>query len=384
MPFPMRLPLFAVIVALALSVLTPSPLVHAQGVGQAEQAQDHRFRIVEVARGFDRPWSLAFLPDGRMLVTERGGNLRWINADGILMPRPISGVPDVVDNGQGGLLDVIPHPRFADNSLIYFSYAYGNLMGAHTAVARGRLDGGRLTDQEVLLEAGPLTRGGRHFGSRLAFGVDGHLYITIGDRGRRDESQSLASHNGTVVRLTEDGAVPTDNPFVGQTGTLPEVYSYGHRNAQGMAVQPGSGRIWLHEHGPRGGDEVNIVSAGVNYGWPIITYGEEYRGGSIGIGTSAEGMAQPVAYWTPSIAPSGMAFYEGSAFPAWQGDLFVGALVGQHLSRLDVEGQTVVGEEKLLEGLFARIRDVRTGPDGFLYLLTDASPGQLLRLEPAQ
>lgn len=380
MPAPVRT-LIAAAFGLVLLSATGAPAT-AQGIGDVEAAADHRFRIVEVTGGLDRPWSLAFLPDGRMLVTERGGDLRWIDTQGRLMPRPIAGVPAVADTGQGGLLDVVPHPEFGSNGWIYLSYAYGSLFGTHTAIARGRLAGDRLTDIDVLVEGEPTTMGGRHFGSRLAFGPDGHLYITIGDRGRRDEAQSLQSHNGTVLRLRDDGSVPADNPFVGRADALPEVYSYGHRNAQGIAVQPGSGLIWLHEHGPRGGDEVNIVAAGVNYGWPVITYGEEYRGGRIGIGTRAEGMAQPVSYWTPSIAPSGMAFYAGDAFPAWQGDLLVGALVGQHLARLDIDGQRVVGEEKLLDGLRARIRDVRVGPDGLIYLLTDAAPGSVLRLEP--
>ncbi len=372
---------WAIGLALALSLAVAAPAT-AQGVGDIEPADDHRFRIVEVADGLDRPWSLAFLPDGRMLVTERGGDMRVIDAQGRLAPDPVAGVPDVADTGQGGLLDVVPHPDFASNGWIYLSYAYGGLLGMHTAVARGRLASDRLETVTVLLQGEPTTMGGRHFGSRLVFGPDGHLYVTVGDRGRRDEAQSLRSHNGTVLRLTEDGTIPADNPFVGRSDALPEIYSYGHRNAQGMAVQPGSGLIWLHEHGPRGGDEVNIVSAGVNYGWPVITYGQEYRGGDIGVGTRAEGMAQPVAYWTPSIAPSGMAFYTGDAFPAWQGDLFVGALAGRHLARLEIDGQRIVGEETLLDGLGARIRDVRTGPDGLIYLLTDAAPGQVLRLEP--
>jgi glucose/arabinose dehydrogenase len=249
---------------------------------------------------------------------------------------------------------------------------------------RARLEDGALVDLEEIFQAQPGFSGGRHFGSRLAFDPDGYLFITVGERGQRDEAQSLESHNGTVVRLHDDGTIPEDNPFVGEAGARPEIFSYGHRNPQGMDIHPETGVPWLQEHGARGGDEVNIVEAGVNYGWPVITYGIDYSGAPIGEGTAKPGMAQPIHYWVPSIAPSGMTFYSGDAFPEWQGDLFVGALKFALITRLELDGDQVLAEERLLEDQLGRIRDVRTGPDGFLYLLTDEADGALYRLQPAE
>ena len=348
-------------------------------------SEEHTFRVVEVATGLDHPWGLAFLPDGRMLVTERPGRLRTVAA-GRLDPEPVAGVPRVRASGQGGLLDVALHPEFGENGWVYLSYAAGSWGRAGTEVARGRLRDHRLEEVEVLFRALPKSSGGRHFGSRLRFGPDGHLFISLGDRGDRYRAQDPGDHAGSIIRLRDDGIVPPDNPFVGVEGALPEVYTTGNRNVQGLAFDPETGTLWAHEHGPRGGDEVNVVRPGINYGWPIISYGREYGTGEpVGVGTRREGMAQPAHQWTPSIAPSGLTVYDGDRFPGWKGNLFVGALRFRLLARLVLDGERVVHEERLLEGRYGRIRDVRTGPDGLLYLLTDAPAphGALLRLEPA-
>jgi glucose/arabinose dehydrogenase len=339
------------------------------------------FRVVEVAGGLEHPWAMAFLPDGDLLITERPGRLRILR-DGVLDPTPVEGVPDVYASGQGGLLDVALDPDFASNRRIYLSYAAQGEGGAGTRVARARLGDGRLEDLEVIFE-GFMAGGGRHFGSRLGFDPEGYLFVTLGERGQDERAQELGVLAGKVVRLHPDGSVPEDNPFVGRDDAAPEVYSWGHRNPQGLAVHPETGRVWVEEHGPRGGDEINIVEAGVNYGWPVITYGRAYSGLPMGEGSEKEGMAQPLYYWVPSISPSGMAFYQSDAFPEWQGALFVGALSGQLLVRLELDGEQVVEEERLLDGVLGRIRDVRVGPDGYLYLLTDYADGALVRLEPA-
>ncbi|MEM7021373.1 MAG: PQQ-dependent sugar dehydrogenase [Pseudomonadota bacterium] len=350
-------------------------------LSSAVVADGASFRVVEVAGGLEHPWGMAFLPSGDVLITERPGRLRILR-NGVLDPTPITGLPEIQASGQGGLLDVALDPDFADNQLIYLSYAAFGDGGSGTHVARARLNGGALEDVEVIFE-GFMGSGGRHFGSRLVFDQDGYLYVTLGDRGDADRAQYLGDLAGKVVRLQPDGGVPQDNPFVGDGNAAPEVFSYGHRNPQGMTVHPETGAIWLVEHGPRGGDEVNVVKEGVNYGWPVITYGRAYSGFSIGEGTEKEGMAQPAHYWVPSISPSGMAFYEGDAFPEWQGDLFVGALSGDLLARLEINGEEVTGEERLIEYTLGRIRDVRIGPDGLIYLLNDQEEGALWRLEPA-
>jgi glucose/arabinose dehydrogenase len=339
------------------------------------------FEVVEVVGGLEHPWSVAFLPDGDLLITERAGRLRRVRG-GVLDPEPVAGVPEVYASGQGGLLDVVLDPDFADNRLIYLSYAARGAGGAGTRVARARLGAGGLEDLEVIFE-GLTTSGGRHFGSRLGFDPQGYLFVTLGERGESDHAQVLADLAGKVVRLHPDGRVPDDNPFLGRADAAPEVFSYGHRNPQGLAVHPGTGAVWIEEHGPRGGDEVNVVTAGTNYGWPVITHGRAYSGLPIGEGSEKADMAQPVHYWVPSISPSGMAFYQGEAFPQWQGDLFVGALSGELLARLELDGEQVTQEERLLEDVLGRIRDVRVGPDGYLYLLTDYGEGALWRLEPA-
>ena len=343
----------------------------------------HSFRIVTMAEGLNHPWGMAFLPGGAMLITERSGQLRLLKG-GVLDPRPIGGMPDVAESGQGGLFDVLPHPGFAQNRWLYVSYSARGDRGTNTRVTRFVFDEAshRLTDGKVVFDAEPKASGGRHFGGRMVFDRDGFLFITLGDRGDMDRAQKLDDHSGSVIRLRDDGSVPADNPFVGKAGARPEIYSYGHRNPQGMDLHPETGAVWTHEHGARGGDEINIVRKGANYGWPVITHGIDYDGSKIGIGKSAPGMEQPLYFWVPSIAPSGMAFYRGDKFPQWRNSLFVGALRGQLLARLELDGARVVREEQLLEDKVGRIRDVRTGPDGLVYLTTDDDPGKVLRLEP--
>lgn len=367
--------------ALIASVGCLSAAASAQTVVRSEAGP---VRVTEVARGLDTPWSLAFLPDGNMLVTERPGRLRVVTPDGKLSP-PIQNVPRVHATGQGGLLDVVVGPDFARDRLIWLSFAQPTQKGARTAVARARLDqaGASLQNVEIVFAQREDPDGRNHWGSRLVFDREGRLFVTLGDRqSYRDSAQDVGSHLGKIVRIAPDGSIPNDNPFVGKGGALPEIWSYGHRNVQGAALHPVSGKLWAHEHGPQGGDEVNIVRAGANYGWPVITYGKEYvTGFSIGEGTQRADVVAPVRYWIPSIAPSGMSFYTGDAFPKWKGNLFVGALRGQTLVRIELDGEKFVREERLLTELGSRIRDVRQGPDGKLYLL-DESAGRILRLDP--
>ncbi|ALP54497.1 glucose dehydrogenase [Candidatus Tenderia electrophaga] len=335
-----------------------------------------------VVSGLEHPWSMAFMPDGRILVTERPGRLRVIE-NGRLKPTPIKGLPEITAVGQGGLLDIILHPDYARNGWLYFSYVAAGDGGIGTEVARAKLEGMELQDVQVLFRMQPKSNGGRHFGSRLVIDKDNYLYISLGDRGERERAQQLDDHAGSIIRLHDDGRVPEDNPFVGRQDAKPEIYSYGHRNAQGLTLHPHTGAVWEHEHGPQGGDELNLIKKGVNYGWPVITYGVNYvTGTKIGEGTHKQGMEQPLYYWDPSIAPSGMDFYSGDKFPKWQGDLFIGALKFELLVRLPLDGRKVLKEERLLKGTLGRIRDVQTGPDGYLYLLTDADDGKLVRLTP--
>lgn len=353
------------------------------------RSERETFRVKVVTAGLENPWGLAFLPDGRMLVSERPGRLRVVAADGRLDPRPVAGVPAVAARGQGGLLDVALHPAFVDNGWVYLSYAGAGEGGVSTEVARGRwvsdAAGNRLEDLQVIYRQAPRSSGSQHFGSRLVFGRDGLLYISQGDRGEMARAQRLDDLAGKLVRVHDDGRIPADNPWQSVAGARPEIFSVGHRNLQGAALHPLSGALWTHEHGPQGGDEINVVRKGRNYGWPVITYGVNYVTGTrIGIGSERAGLEQPVHQWTPSIAPSGMAFYTGERFPAWRGNLFVGALKFQMLVRLELDGERVVHEERLLVGREGRIRDVRAGPDGLIYLLTDSPEGRLLRLEPAR
>lgn len=352
-------------------------------VAQAAQA----VRVVEVAVGLQTPWSLAFLPDGKMLITERAGRMHVVSAQGEVSA-PIEGLPKVHAQGQGGLMDVALSPDFATDGRIFFSYAEPTRGGARTAVASARLDVAalRLEDVRAVFAQRDDPGGGHHFGSRLAFARDGSLFITLGDRNtQRERSQALDSHLGKIVRVMPDGSVPADNPFVGQRGALPEIWSYGHRNVQGATFHPETGVLWTHEHGPRGGDELNIGKAGANYGWPDVTHGRNYITRlPFGDATERDDVEPPVHYWGPtSIAPSGMAFHSGKTFAQWKGNLFIGALSGQMLVRLELEGDRVVAEHQMLEQPGFRIRDVREGPDGTLYLL-DENNGRILRLEPAQ
>jgi aldose sugar dehydrogenase len=349
------------------------------------RAQETPFTVVQLVSDLAHPWSFTFMPDGAILITEQLGRLFRYAPGGSAQIQEIGGVPRVSANGQGGLLDIALHPDYADNGWIYLTYSSRYRFADGTTLARARLAGSGLTDVEQLFRMDNPSLSGNHFGSRLAFGSDGTLFITIGERGSRDRAQDLGDHAGSVLRLNADGSVPADNPFVGRNDVLPEIYSYGHRNPQGLAINPWSGDLWLHEHGPRGGDEVNVVLPGANYGWPVISYGAEYSSGRpVGEGTSRSGMEQPLIYWVPSIAPSGMAFYDGDVFESWSGDLFVGALAGEHLRRVDLDGDSVVGQEVLLQGVVGRIRDVRVGPDGLIYFITDENRGGLYRLEPAR
>jgi len=349
---------------------TPSPVAGA-------------VRVETLARGLEHPWALAFLPDGRLLVTERPGQLRTVERGG-RVSTPLAGVPAVQARGQGGLLDVALSPRFADDRVIYVSYAEPGERGdAGTAVARGRLGEGGLEEVQVIYRQRPKVAGSNHFGSRLVFARDGTLFVTQGDRfAHRDGAQDLSVGFGKIMRIRPDGTVPADNPFLGRAGVQPEIWSYGHRNVQGAALHPGTGQLWTVEHGARGGDEVNRPEAGKNYGWPVITYGVDYSGAKIGEGTAKAGMEQPLYYWDPVIAPSGMVFYTGEAFPDWKGSLLIGSLRPGLLVRLRLEAGRIVYEERHLADLGERIRDVRQGPDGLLYLLTDKSDGRILRLSP--
>ncbi|MEX0891389.1 MAG: PQQ-dependent sugar dehydrogenase [Gemmatimonadota bacterium] len=378
---------FAVAVAATLGLGLPAP---ATAQEEVRHSAFHDYRVVTVADGLVNPWSMAFLPGGDMLVTERPGRLRIVR-DGRLLPDPVPGVPDVFARGQGGLLDVVPHPDFASNRLLYLSYSKPLPDDeSTTAVVRGVFENDRLTGVEELFEAD--SRGGGHYGSRIVFDGNGHFFVSVGDRqvaSRGDleahPAQDLSNHHGVVVRLHADGRVPDDNPFVGQAGARPEIWSYGHRNIQGMAMHPGTGDLWANEHGPQGGDELNLVLPGLNYGWPVIGYGVNYRSGTaIHEGTQREGMESPVHFWVPSIATSGLMVYTGDRFPEWRGNLFIGGLNGQQLARLTLDGQEVTREETLLHDI-GRIRDIRQGPDGYIYVAIEergGNPTPVVRLEP--
>ena len=349
------------------------------------QSERHDFEAQLVTDQLTRPWGMAFLPDGGMLITEKAGRLRLLDAEG-LHPAPVAEFPEVRAGNQGGLLGLALDPGFATNRRVYLAYTTGSLRreGRGTEVIRGELRGPALVNVETIFIARPKSgEEAVHFGGRLAFGNDGALFISLGDRWERTSAQDLASHLGSLIRVNPDGSPPPDNPFIATPGARPEIYAYGNRNIQGLALQPGTGLLWSHEHGPQGGDELNVMRPGVNYGWPVITYGVNYgTGAKIGEGTEKSGMAQPVHVWTPSIAPSGMAFYTGEDFPHWRGNLFVGSLAFGQLARLELQGEAVVHEERLFNNEFGRIRDVKQGPDGVLYFLTDEKDGKLYRLIP--
>ena len=384
----MKTPAGLVAAALTAAILLAASFLIATGtrgenVSFASSAG--QLEVQTVASGLVNPWSLAFLPDGRMLVTERPGRMRVVTTEGHLSP-PLKGVPEVWASGQGGLLDVVIDKSHAQNKTIYFCFAERTGGGGRTALARARLsDGnGRLDDVKIIFQQeGPLSSG-NHYGCRIVQANDGNLFVTLGEHfSYRDEAQNLGNHLGKLIRVAPDGSAPADNPFVGRAGAKPEIWSYGHRNEQGLAINPASGDLWEIEHGPRGGDEVNIIGKAKNYGWPVIGYGIDYNGAKIHESTARDGMEQPIKYWVPSIAPSGMTFYTAALFPKWTGSLFTGALAGRMLVRLSLNGNTVTGEERLLPNLNERIRDVRQGPDGALWLLTDNSAGRILRVSPA-
>jgi aldose sugar dehydrogenase len=345
-----------------------------------------KLRAVPVAKGLVNPWSLTFLPNGDMLVTERPGRLRIVRK-GVLDPAPITGVPEVWATGQGGLLEVLPHPQFAQNNLLYLTYSKACEKGATTALLRGKFDGKALTEAKDLFVADNCNTGNPHFGSKLAFGRDGLLYMTIGERGDRDRGQNTNIHGGKILRLKDDGTVPPDNPFAGKPGYKPEIYSYGHRNPQGLAFHPDTGVLWATEHGPQGGDELNNVQAGKNYGWPVASYGREYAPNGVVVSAHPwkEGIEEPTVLWIPSIGASGLMVYSGEQFPEWKGQLFAGGLSGLQLHRFAFnEKGGLLGREAMIEPLRQRIRDVRQGPDGYIYVAVDLNPGGVLRLEPVR
>ncbi|PHR64283.1 PQQ-dependent sugar dehydrogenase [Alcanivorax sp.] len=373
----MRTVIITMLSSLALSAC-------ADTAATLEPQTNDSITATEITGGLHHPWSLAFVSDNEWLITERRGTLRRV-VDGELQDANVEGVPNVVASGQGGLFDVLPHPDFADNRRLYLSYAKpcGD-GGGTTAVGYGTYKAGTLSDFRTIYTAEKsCTNTGKHFGGRILFDNDGYLFLTIGDRGQRERAQNTQDPAGSVLRLHDDGRIPEDNPLVGQADQATEIWSWGHRNPQGLALHPQTGKPWLNEHGPRGGDEINLVKPGVNYGWPVITYGREYYGPGIG-DTEKKGYAQPLLHWTPSIAPAGMAFITSDRYPGWQGHTANGALKLQHLNMVAFDGQQPISETRLLGDREQRIRDVRQGPDGYLYLLTDSNKGQLLKLNPAE
>jgi aldose sugar dehydrogenase len=341
----------------------------------------HDFTIEVLAEGLENPWSMAFLPDGRILLAERPGRIR-IFENGQLLKEPVSGLPVIWAHGQGGLLDIVLHPDYENNGWIYLAYSTNEGVVGSTAIARARLEGNSLVQLEELFRGDPFTELQYHFGCRIVFEDENTFYFTIGDRGVMDNAQNLANHNGKVLRLHADGSVPADNPFVGVEGAKPEIWNYGHRNIQGMALHPLTKVLWTHEHGPKGGDEINIEEKGANYGWPKATYGINYNGTIITTDTTLPGVTDPIHYWVPSIAPCGMDFVTSDIYPNWKNNLLVGALAGRHIQRLVFDGNKVVHSEKLLEE-FARFRDVRQGPDGYIYILSEG-PGMFIKLVPKE
>ena len=357
-------------------------MVAALSVAQAQAGDE--YLIETVTEGLSHPWSMAFLPDGRMLVTERAGRLRLIEADGQLNPQPVKGLPPVFGHAQAGLMEVALDPQYPQQPWIYFSYAHGDGQANNTRLARAQLKGSELSNVQVLFTAQPLKAGAAHYGGRLAFLADNSLVLTLGDAfDQREQAQNLGNHLGKIVRLNRDGSVPADNPFVGQDGAMPEIYSYGHRNVQGIFFDPHSDRLYSHEHGPRGGDELNLIVPGNNYGWPMTTFGVDYTGAQISPYTELPGVSNPLLYWTPSVAPSSLTRYDGELFANWRGDLFASTLAERSVRRIRLQNGVLAGEQVLFEELGERIRDIKVGPEGALYLLTDSPQGRLLRVVPA-
>jgi len=384
-PLVLSATIFTMAQATAIADVLPDPLNLPAPKPLDAPTVDTGYKATEVAKGLDHPWSMAFLPDGAILVTERAGRLRLIK-NGQLQPQPIAGVPPVHTGSQAGLFDVVLHPKFAENNLLYLTYASGTDAANATRVARARFDGTALQDLKVIFEAKPSKDTNNHYGARMAFLADGTFALTIGDGFEyREKAQDINSDLGKIVRLNDDGSVPKDNPFVGAIGvTNFDVYTLGHRNEQGLAFDSVTNRLYETEHGPQGGDELNIIDAGRNYGWPVITYGMDYTGAYVSPFTERHGMMQPVAVWTPSMAPSGLAIYRGDKFPQWNGDAFVGALAHKHLRRVDLDDQGhALGEQRLLTKLDKRIRDVRVSPDGYIYVTTDDASGSVFKIEPA-
>ena len=377
----MRWTIFAAALALSAPVAAPQALAQQAGVAAAGQAAPAQVAVF--ARGLAHPWGMVFLPDGRLLVTERPGRLRVVSPQGQQVSDPVQGVPTVFAQGQGGLLDVALAPDFASSRWVYLSYAEPGPDGtASTAVARGRLDeqATRLQEVQVIFRQEPKVSGGNHFGSRLAFSPQGQLFITLGERFKFQPAQDLSSDLGKIVRINPDGSVPQDNPFVGRSDARPEIWSYGHRNVQGAAINPATGVLWAHEFGPRGGDELNIPEPGRNYGWPLVSWGRHYNGEAIPDPATRPDLAGSVRHWTPVISPSGMIFYTGDAFPTWRGNILIGGLTTRGIIRLELDGNSVKAEHRI--GLGHRIRDVGQGPDGAVYALTDEDQGEILRLTP--
>jgi glucose/arabinose dehydrogenase len=366
---------------LTLAGMTASMAAATSNADVKPNGNANDYRAATVAEGLDRPWGLAFLPDGGMLVTERPGRLRRVSSDGVVS-EPLAGVPPVYFRGQGGMLDVILHPDFARNRFVYLSYSHGDAVKSATRIARAVLGDMELEALEVIFTVTPTKDTPQHYGGTMVFLGDGTLLLTTGDGfDYREQAQNLQSHLGKILRIADDGSVPADNPFVGRPDAAPEVWSYGHRNPQGLALDAGSNRVYQHEHGPRGGDELNLLQAGHNYGWPAITHGVDYSGAYVSPFSELPGMEQPLMYWVPSIAPSGLAFYHGEKFPEWQGDLFLGALVDREVRRIDLEAGQVAGEQALFSELNERIRNIKVGPDEHLYLVTDSEQGRILRVE---
>jgi glucose/arabinose dehydrogenase len=374
--------LYKLLLAMLVSIAAPMTVAQESPL----KTERYTLKVETVASDLTMPWSVALLPDGLTLITEKAGNLRVVR-EGKLLAQPVVGLPKITPRGQGGLLDVVAHPGYRQNQLIYWTYSAGDAEAVGTEVARGRFsceaDQCRVTDVQVIFTQQPKVNTGHHFGSRLVWDRDGNLFVTLGDRGRQDEAQNIGNHLGTVLRLTETGAVPADNPLAKREGAMPQIFTYGNRNVQGAAIHPRTGELWAHEHGPQGGDELNILRAGRNYGWPVITHGRTYGlGRTIGEGTERDDVPKALKIWLPqSIAPSGLTFYTGKQFPQWQSSLFLGSLREQMLIRLTLNGEAVTGEERISG--FGRVRDVREGPDGALYVLSE-SMGKLFRLTPVK